>query len=231
MEFREWGIEKTWWITDDSIELENLLSGKVGLLYPGKASCHSMALPSFFFFLFFLCAIFSCLHTTGSVSVRPTLLRVIEWIDRYLIFNAQPTSYVMSGKSWNLENWGIEKTWWITECEAYSFATDGYRIFNVHTHVGACLTHERGGQTRTSLHKELTRRDRGEKGEQICKRLLWVIIPCLFRLYVSCRHTSVWPAKLCVCCARDRPRCWPWHDLVMQGTYRIDWLIDCFKSS
>ena len=43
------------------------------------------------------------------MSVRPTLLRVIEWIDRYLIFNAQPTSYVMSGKSWNLENEGLKK--------------------------------------------------------------------------------------------------------------------------
>ena len=34
-----------------------------------------------------------------------------------------------------------------TDCEAYSYATDGYGIFNVRTTLGACRT------TRTSLHK------------------------------------------------------------------------------
>ena len=28
------------------------------------------------------------------------------------------------------------------ECEAYSFTTDGYGIFNVRTNVGACCAHE-----------------------------------------------------------------------------------------
>ena len=40
-----------------------------------------------------------------------------------------------------------------TGCEAYSFTTDGYGIFNVCTIVGACRTHEGPGQTQTSLHK------------------------------------------------------------------------------
>ena len=37
-------------------------------------------------------------------------------------------------------------------CEAYSFAMDGYGIFNVRTSLGACRTHE-GGQAQISLHK------------------------------------------------------------------------------
>ena len=45
-----------------------------------------------------------------------------------------------------------------TDCEAYSFTTDGYGIFNVRTNVGACHTHE-GGQAQTSLALEWTRRD------------------------------------------------------------------------
>ena len=62
----------------------------------GEFGSHSMALATqLFFFLFFLCAIFSCFHTT--------------------------------------------------DFEAYSFATDGYEIFNVRTHLGTCLTHEGGG--------------------------------------------------------------------------------------
>ena len=39
-----------------------------------------------------------------------------------------------------------------TSCEAYSFMTDGYEIFNVQTTLGACRTHE-GGQAQTSLRK------------------------------------------------------------------------------
>ena len=46
-------------------------------------------------------------------------------------------------------------------CEAYSLTADGYWIFNVRTHLGACGTHEGGGggwggggsQAQTSLHK------------------------------------------------------------------------------
>ena len=34
-----------------------------------------------------------------------------------------------------------------TGCEAYSFTTDGYRIFNTRTNVGACHTHEGGSGT------------------------------------------------------------------------------------
>ena len=67
------------------------MHGQFGLLSPGKASSHSTALPSF---IFTMCALFSCLHTTG--------------------------------------------------CEAYSFTTDEYGIFNMHTNVGACRTHEEG---------------------------------------------------------------------------------------
>ena len=37
-----------------------------------------------------------------------------------------------------------------TGCEAYSFVTDVYGIFNMHTHLGECL---KGGQAQTSLHK------------------------------------------------------------------------------
>ena len=43
-----------------------------------------------------------------------------------------------------------------TVCEAYSFKTDGYGIFNVRTHVGACRTHEGGSGTNKSA-QELTR--------------------------------------------------------------------------
>ena len=41
-----------------------------------------------------------------------------------------------------------------TDCEAYSFTTDGYEIFNVRTHVGACCIHTKGGEAQTSLHKQ-----------------------------------------------------------------------------
>ena len=40
-----------------------------------------------------------------------------------------------------------------TGCETYSFTTDGYGIFNVHTNLGACRTHEVGGQAQMNLHK------------------------------------------------------------------------------
>ena len=46
-----------------------------------------------------------------------------------------------------------------TGCGAYSFTTDGYGIFNVRTHLGACRTHEGGSGTNKSA-QELTRRDR-----------------------------------------------------------------------
>ena len=38
-----------------------------------------------------------------------------------------------------------------TVCEAYSFATDGYWIFNVRTHLGACRTHEWRSGTSKSI--------------------------------------------------------------------------------
>ena len=37
-----------------------------------------------------------------------------------------------------------------TDCDAYSFTTDGYGIFNVRTHLGACRTHEQGSGTSKS---------------------------------------------------------------------------------
>ena len=37
-----------------------------------------------------------------------------------------------------------------TGCEAYSFMTDGYGIFNVHTNWDACRTHEGGSGTNKS---------------------------------------------------------------------------------
>ena len=40
----------------------------------------------------------------------------------------------------------------ITGCEA-SFTTDGYGIFNLHTHLGACCTHEGGSGTNNYLFK------------------------------------------------------------------------------
>ena len=41
-----------------------------------------------------------------------------------------------------------------TGCEAHSFMTDGYGIFNVRTHLGTSQTYEGGsGQTQTNLHK------------------------------------------------------------------------------
>ena len=43
-----------------------------------------------------------------------------------------------------------------TGCEAYSFTTDGYEIFNVRTNLGACSTHEGGSDTNKSA-QELTR--------------------------------------------------------------------------
>ena len=46
-----------------------------------------------------------------------------------------------------------------TGCGVYSFTTDEYGIFNVHTNVGACHTHKGGSGTNKSAH-ELTRRDR-----------------------------------------------------------------------
>ena len=44
-------------------------------------------------------------------------------------------------------------------CEAYSFATDRYGVFNVRTALDACRTHEGGPDTNKSA-QELTRRDR-----------------------------------------------------------------------
>ena len=46
-----------------------------------------------------------------------------------------------------------------TGCEAYSFTIDGYEIFNVRTHVGACCSHEWGSGTNMSA-QELNRRDK-----------------------------------------------------------------------
>ena len=47
---------------------------EIGLLSPGKASSHSTALPSIFcFLLFFLCAVFSCFHTTGCDAYSFTI--------------------------------------------------------------------------------------------------------------------------------------------------------------
>ena len=40
-----------------------------------------------------------------------------------------------------------------TGCEAYSFTTDGYGIFNMRTNLGAYSTHEGGDQAQTSLQK------------------------------------------------------------------------------
>ena len=44
-----------------------------------------------------------------------------------------------------------------TGCEAYSFTTDGYGIFNVHINLGACRMHEVGSGKSA---QELTWRDR-----------------------------------------------------------------------
>ena len=46
-----------------------------------------------------------------------------------------------------------------TGCEDYSFTTDGYRIFNVRTHVGAFRIHEGESGTNKSA-QEWTRRNR-----------------------------------------------------------------------
>ena len=54
-----------------------------------------------------------------------------------------------------------------TDCEAYSFTTDGYEIFNMHTHLGACHTYEVGSGTDKSA-QELTRMDKKEKEEKSC---------------------------------------------------------------
>ena len=43
-----------------------------------------------------------------------------------------------------------------TGCEAYSFMTDGHVIFNMHTYLGACCTHE-GGSGTNKPTQELTR--------------------------------------------------------------------------
>ena len=43
----------------------------------------------------------------------------------------------------------------VTGCEAYSFTTDGYRIFNVRTNLGGCRTHQGGSGTNKSA-QELT---------------------------------------------------------------------------
>ena len=46
-----------------------------------------------------------------------------------------------------------------TGCEAFSFTTDGYGIFNVCTNLGVCRTHKGGSGTNKSA-QQLTRRDR-----------------------------------------------------------------------
>ena len=40
-----------------------------------------------------------------------------------------------------------------TGCEAYSFMTDGYGIFNVRTNLGACSIYTKWGQAQTSLYE------------------------------------------------------------------------------
>ena len=67
------------------------------------------------------------------------------------------------------------------ECEAYSFTTDGYGIFNVCTNLGACPTHEGGSGTNKSA-QELTRRDRKPPHQGIEPR------PCRFEF----RRTNHW---------------------------------------
>ena len=83
------------------------MHGKFGLLSAGKASSHtsdSSDTKLLLLFLFFMCAVFSCFHTTG--------------------------------------------------CEAYSFTTDGYGIFNVRTNVGTYRTHEGGCLLKASSWEE-----------------------------------------------------------------------------
>ena len=47
-----------------------------------------------------------------------------------------------------------------TSCEAYSFMTDGYRIFTMCTNLGACHTHKEGyGTSKSAQLQELTWRD------------------------------------------------------------------------
>ena len=54
----------------------------------------------------------------------------------------------------------------VSGCQAYSFTTDRYGIFNVSTPLGACRTHEwrgggwGGGRVHNKFAPELTRRDR-----------------------------------------------------------------------
>ena len=40
-----------------------------------------------------------------------------------------------------------------SSCEAYKFTTDEYGIFNVHTNLGACHTHEGGSGTNKSAQE------------------------------------------------------------------------------
>ena len=62
----------------DQLRLDNfIVHGKFGLLSLGKASIHKTALPSCWWFLFFLCAVFSCFRNppnsdwnTGSLTCR-----------------------------------------------------------------------------------------------------------------------------------------------------------------
>ena len=47
-----------------------------------------------------------------------------------------------------------------TNCKAYSITTDGYKLFNVRTQLGACRLHEltKGGQAQRTA-QESTRKD------------------------------------------------------------------------
>ena len=94
-------------------------TGNSGCFSQGKASSHSTALYTQLFFLlffFFLCAVFSCFHSTG--------------------------------------------------CEAYSFTTDGYGIFNVRKNLGACRTHGGGSEGTSKSAQQLTGITRRLSGER-----------------------------------------------------------------
>ena len=97
-----------------------------------------------------------------------------------------------------------------TGCEAYSFMTDGYRIFNVHTHLGACLTHKlRSGTNKYA--QELTRSTRRFcTNWNKCMCIVWKLKPK--QVHVHCMETKT--KSTCSFCIN-------WNHKYMQVMYKL----------
>ena len=106
--------------------------GKFGLLSPGKASSHSSALVS------------CCFSLRVRLSIRKKLLDAM--LGKFVLLSpGKASSHSSALVSYFFPLRAVFSCFYTTDFEACSFTTNGYGIFNVHTNLEACRTHEGGG--------------------------------------------------------------------------------------